>query len=190
MDAQAGANTPGWLHHLATQFGQASTDEPEKKMTEYTLDLDAIRARLADVPPGPWDHAEDHMIGGLKVHRIAAPALNHDVAAVPVSIGSRAVADLIVHARTDLPALIERVEYLAYENTAIASQLNFQAYIAGLLTAEADRCDQHYDGLVGTSGNKKMQGALRLSASLLRDRAKSILSEGPKARPVDDGKAW
>lgn len=35
MDAQAGANTPGWLHHPATRLEQASTDVLEKKMTEF-----------------------------------------------------------------------------------------------------------------------------------------------------------
>jgi hypothetical protein len=38
MDAQAGANTPGWLHQPATQFGQASTDVLEKKMTRKFSD--------------------------------------------------------------------------------------------------------------------------------------------------------
>lgn len=35
MDAQAGANTPEWLHQPATRLEQASTDVLEKKMTDF-----------------------------------------------------------------------------------------------------------------------------------------------------------
>ena len=49
MDAQAGADTPGWLHHPATRFEQASTDVSGKKMSHMNQTTRDLLAELQDV---------------------------------------------------------------------------------------------------------------------------------------------
>jgi hypothetical protein len=49
MDAQAGANTPGWLHSLATRLEQASTDVLEKKMTDKNPTPEQVAEAISDV---------------------------------------------------------------------------------------------------------------------------------------------
>lgn len=55
MNAQAGANTRGWLHRPATRLEQASTDVLEKKMSTQIYD------NPNEVGYGPkWDSDADY----------------------------------------------------------------------------------------------------------------------------------
>lgn len=84
-------------------------------MSTTPLDLDAITARTKELPPGPWEYMDDEMLNGQKAHRVAVPHLNHDVASILISIGSRPVAEFLVAARHDVPALVAEVRRLRGE---------------------------------------------------------------------------
>lgn len=98
--------------------------------------LHSIRARLAEVRPGPWEVADalegDGFPGHLWVVRTPGDVPGDEV--VVVSIGDRAVAEFIAAARQDVPLLLDHVRVL---ETVLAAAEGAEARVSELEAAAA-----------------------------------------------------
>jgi hypothetical protein len=118
MDAQAGANTPGWLHHPATRLEQASTDVLEKKMTDATPNLEAIRARSEAATSGPWQTRD---VGYVFAATTSVRAAQSGYDGTPIvdtfmwPEDGEANQVFIAHAREDIPALLDALDAITAE---------------------------------------------------------------------------
>jgi len=83
MDAQAGANTPGWLHHPATRFEQASTDVLEKKMTDQAAKSGSISVpKTFDAEQVSWSYRHG-VIAGMRARGRGLPNQGHAYVIAP-----------------------------------------------------------------------------------------------------------
>jgi hypothetical protein len=149
------------------------------------LDLDAIEARVAAATFAPW-YAHTHTIGGHLGYWVShtpgqcVALINGPAVMMP---DTAANAEFIAHARTDVPALVERVRALEAERDAVraemveaqshhesaADEVEFQCQRARALEAENARLrdDLTAAHLLGARGKGALEDRMQRAAAHL-----------------------